>query len=58
MVLSWEKLVDAMACGEMCRYVSTGGEADMYAMRLARAHTGRPLILKFEGAITACRPKR
>lgn len=44
-----EKLVDAMACGEMCRYVSTGGEADMYAMRLARAHTGRPLILKFEG---------
>lgn len=44
-----EQLVEAMACGEMCRYVSTGGEADMYAMRLARAHTGRPLILKFEG---------
>ena len=44
-----EMLVDAMSCGEMCRYVSTGGEADMYAMRLARAHTGRPLILKFEG---------
>lgn len=44
-----ERLVDAMACGEMCRYVCTGGEADMYAMRLARAHTERPLILKFEG---------
>ena len=44
-----EKLVEVVPCAEQCRYVSTGGEADMYAMRLARAHTGRPLILKFEG---------
>ena len=44
-----EMLVDAVACAEQVRYVSTGGEADMYAMRLARAHTGRPKILKFEG---------
>jgi glutamate-1-semialdehyde 2,1-aminomutase len=36
-------------CAEQLRYVSTGGEADMYAMRLARAFTGRDKILKFEG---------
>ena len=44
-----EMLVEAVASAEQVRYVSTGGEADMYAMRLARAHTGRPKILKFEG---------
>ncbi|MCE2516688.1 MAG: aminotransferase class III-fold pyridoxal phosphate-dependent enzyme [Alphaproteobacteria bacterium] len=44
-----EMMVEAVACAEQIRYVSTGGEADMYAMRLARAHTGRPKILKFEG---------
>ncbi len=48
-VMLAEMLVDAVACAEQVRYVSTGGEADMYAMRLARAHTGRPKILKFEG---------
>ncbi|CTQ65462.1 aspartate aminotransferase family protein [Roseibium alexandrii] len=44
-----EVLVEAMACVEQVRYVSTGGEADMYAMRLARAFTGKDKILKFEG---------
>ena len=44
-----EAICDAVACAEQLRYVSTGGEADMYAMRLARAHTGRDKILKFEG---------
>ena len=44
-----EVLVDAVPCADQVRYVSTGGEADMYAMRLARAHTGRDKILKFEG---------
>ncbi|MGF1526932.1 MAG: aspartate aminotransferase family protein [Candidatus Competibacterales bacterium] len=44
-----EELCRAMACGEQVRYVSSGGEADMYALRLARAHTGRSKILKFEG---------
>ncbi|WP_395172837.1 aspartate aminotransferase family protein [Roseibium alexandrii] len=44
-----EVLVEAMACAEQVRYVSTGGEADMYAMRLARAFTGKDKILKFEG---------
>ena len=44
-----EQIVEDMACAEQVRYVSTGGEADMYAMRLARAFTGRDKILKFEG---------
>lgn len=44
-----EVICDAMACGEQLRYVSTGGEADMYAIRLARAFTGRDKIMKFEG---------
>lgn len=44
-----EEICDAVPCAEQLRYVSTGGEADMYAMRLARAFTGRDKILKFEG---------
>ena len=34
---------------EMVRMVSSGTEATMSALRLARAYTGRNLILKFEG---------
>jgi glutamate-1-semialdehyde 2,1-aminomutase len=34
---------------EMVRLVSSGTEATMSAIRLARGHTGRSLIVKFEG---------
>ncbi len=34
---------------EMLRFVSSGTEATMSAIRLARAHTGRDAILKFDG---------
>ena len=34
------EIVDAVACAEQVRFVSTGSEADAYAMRLARAYTG------------------
>ncbi|MEL7211818.1 MAG: aminotransferase class III-fold pyridoxal phosphate-dependent enzyme [Pseudomonadota bacterium] len=44
-----EAIVDAVPCCEQVRYVASGGEADMYAIRLARAYTGRDKILKFEG---------
>ena len=44
-----EEICRAVACAEQVRFVSSRGEADMFAMRLARAHTGRDLILKFEG---------
>ncbi len=42
-------LVDAVPCAEQVRFTSTGTEADVYAMRLARAFRGRDKILKFEG---------
>lgn len=35
---------------EMVRFVSSGTEATMAALRLARGYTGRDLILKFEGS--------
>ena len=44
-----EEICKAVACAEKVRYVSTGGEADMYAMRLARAFTKREKLVKFEG---------
>ena len=44
-----EEICQAVACAEQVRYVSTGTEAVMYAIRLARAHTRRDKILKFEG---------
>ena len=44
-----EEICRAVPCAEQLRYVSSGGEADMYAMRLARAFTGRDKIVKFEG---------
>lgn len=44
-----EEICKAVPCAEQVRYVCTGGEADMYAMRLARAATGREKIMKFEG---------
>ncbi len=44
-----EQICAAVPCAEQLRYLSTGGEADMYAMRLARAFTQRDTILKFEG---------
>ncbi|MBX7166323.1 MAG: aminotransferase class III-fold pyridoxal phosphate-dependent enzyme [Pirellulales bacterium] len=37
------------AC-EQVRFCASGTEATMYCQRLARAFTGRPKILKFEGA--------
>ena len=42
-------LVDAIPCADQVRFVSTGTEADLYAMRVARAFRKRDKILKFEG---------
>lgn len=44
-----EEICKALPCAEQLRFTSTGGEADMYVIRLARAFTGRDKILKFEG---------
>ncbi len=42
-------IIRALPSIEMVRLVSSGTEATMSAIRLARAFTGRDLILKFEG---------
>src|SRR5947208_9983389 len=42
-------IVEAVRCAEQVRFVSTGSEADLYAMRAARAFRKRDKILKFEG---------
>jgi glutamate-1-semialdehyde 2,1-aminomutase len=44
-----EKIVEAVPCGEKIRFVTTGSEAVSFAVRMARAFTGRPKILRFEG---------
>ena len=44
-----ELVVEALPSVEMVRFVNSGTEAAMSALRLARAHTGRSRILKFEG---------
>ncbi|HEU4747294.1 MAG TPA: glutamate-1-semialdehyde 2,1-aminomutase [Gemmatimonadaceae bacterium] len=44
-----EAIRERMQHIEMMRFVSSGTEATMSAIRLARAFTGRDLILKFEG---------
>jgi len=43
------RIVAALPSVEMVRLVSSGTEAAMTAIRLARAHTGRVKILKFNG---------
>ena len=44
-----ELIVDRMPHVEMLRFVSSGTEATMSAIRVARAVTGRDAILKFDG---------
>jgi glutamate-1-semialdehyde 2,1-aminomutase len=48
-VLLAEAVADRMPHVEMLRFVSSGTEATMSAIRLARAVTGRDAILKFDG---------
>ena len=45
-----ERIVDLVPCAQSVKFVSDGTSATFYALRLARAYTGRTLILKFEGA--------
>ncbi len=44
-----ERIVDCYPSIEKLRFVSSGTEATMSAIRVARAATGRKIILKFEG---------
>lgn len=45
-----EKLHSTIPCAEKITFTTTGSESTFYAMRMARAFTGRNKILKFEGA--------
>lgn len=44
-----ERLVEQVPALEQVRFTTSGTEATSYAVRIARAYTGRPLLLKFEG---------
>jgi glutamate-1-semialdehyde 2,1-aminomutase len=46
----WAELVTRLVpCGEMVRFLLSGTEATLLAMRLARAHTGREVVVKIHG---------
>ena len=45
-----ELVIERVPSVEMVRFVSSGTEATMSALRLARGYTGRDIILKFEGS--------
>jgi glutamate-1-semialdehyde 2,1-aminomutase len=45
-----QMIVDAVPCAEQVMFASTGAEATYLALRLARAATGRDLILRFAGS--------
>ena len=44
-----QTIIDAVDSIEMVRAVNSGTESAMTAVRLARGHTGREMILKFDG---------
>jgi len=44
------RLVQIPGCVEMVRFASTGTEATLHALRLARAYTGRDKVLIFAGS--------
>jgi glutamate-1-semialdehyde 2,1-aminomutase len=44
-----EMIVEAVPCAQRVRLQNSGTEATMAAIRIARAFTGRPRVLKFEG---------
>ncbi|GAC1565606.1 MAG: glutamate-1-semialdehyde 2,1-aminomutase [Ktedonobacteraceae bacterium] len=44
-----ERIQAAVPCADLITFSNSGSEAVLVALRLARAYTGRPKILKFEG---------
>ena len=43
------RLTEIIPCAELVRFDISGTQADQIALRLARAHTGRTKVIKFEG---------
>jgi glutamate-1-semialdehyde 2,1-aminomutase len=44
-----ERLVEAIPCADQVHFTGSGTEATFFALRVARAATGRSKVLKFEG---------
>jgi glutamate-1-semialdehyde 2,1-aminomutase len=44
-----KKIIEHVPCAELITYQNTGTEAVMLAFRIARAHTGKDKIIRFEG---------
>ena len=44
-----ESIQSVVPCAELARFCNSGSEAVHAAIRVARAHTGRDIILRFEG---------
>ncbi len=44
-----ERIVEIVPCAELVCFSTTGSEAVQAALRIARATTGRPKVVKFEG---------
>ncbi len=44
-----QKIVAHVPCAEQVRYVNSGSEGTLLAMRLARGYTGRPKIVRIDG---------
>jgi glutamate-1-semialdehyde 2,1-aminomutase len=44
-----ERIVQHAPCADLVRFCGSGSDAVFFALRVARAATGRPMILKFEG---------
>lgn len=45
-----QRIVEAVPCADVVHYTGSGTEATFYALRVARAWSGRNKVLKFEGA--------
>ncbi|RPJ11507.1 MAG: aminotransferase class III-fold pyridoxal phosphate-dependent enzyme, partial [Deltaproteobacteria bacterium] len=55
--IEWAELIrELIPCAEMVRFCCSGTEATMYAVRLARAYTGRNTILKIAGGWHGANP--
>ncbi len=48
--LRWAELVQQLVpCAERVRFTSSGTEANLMALRLARAYTGKSIVVRFKG---------
>ena len=44
-----QKLVDIIPCADLVRFVGSGTESTMYALKIARGYTGKEKFIRFEG---------